>query len=265
MNPRARLIQVEIDDSTIGHNRAVEVGIVGDVRAILQQLLDDIGPRPELPWITQVRETEQKSLGHVAAKCTNESIPINHYRLVKAVADVVDQDTIVIGDGGDIVVVAGRIIRVHKHGQWLDPGPLGVLGVGIPFAIAAKTARPDKKVLIVNGDGAFGITAMDFDTLVRFNLPVVSVIGNDAGWGQIRTPQLAFFGKDLSIGTDLSFTTRYDKMAEAMGGYGELVEKPQDIGPAILRALASGKPAVVDVITDPRGLMDEASTRELAI
>jgi acetolactate synthase-1/2/3 large subunit len=142
---------------------------------------------------------------------------------------------------------------------------MGVLGVGLPFAMAAKAARPDKKVLVLNGDGAFGITAMDFDTLVRFNLPVVLVIGNDAGWGQMRTPQRVLYGEDKSVGTDLSPTTRYDKLAESMGGHGERVTEPDQIQPAIRRALESGKPAVVDVVLDPRGLADEANSREMAV
>ena len=265
INSKAKWIQVENDATLIGHNRPVEVGIVADAEPALLQLLEELGPQEERPWVEELREVETKRLAGIREKCSRDTLPINHYRLIKEFSEMVDQDTIVIGDGGDIVVVAGRIVRVHKHGQWMDPGPFGVLGVGIPFGIAAKAAFPDKKVLILNGDGAFGITAMDFDTLVRFNLPVVSVIGNDAGWGQIRTPQEAFFGQQLSIGTDLSFTARYDKMAEAMGGYGEKVTRPEEIKPAVQRALDSGKPAVVNVILDPRGLADEASTRELAI
>ena len=261
----ARLIQVEIDGSRIGQNRPAAVGIVGDTGAVLGQLMEEVGPRPELTWVVELRQDEKRAEAKIAMKCMRADVPVNHYRLVKEFSQVVDEDTIVIGDGGDIVVVAGRILRVHRHGHWMDPGPLGVLGVGIPFALAAKVACPEKKVLILNGDGAFGITAMDFDTLVRFDLPVVSVVGNDAGWGQIRTPQVVFLGQGRTTGTDLSYVTRYDKMAEAMGGYGELVEKPQEIQPAIRRALASGKPAVVNVILDPKGLMDEANTREMAI
>jgi acetolactate synthase-1/2/3 large subunit len=265
INPNARWIQVEFDASLIGHNRTPEIGIVGDVGTVLDQLLDEIGPRDELPWIADLRKEEQKRLGPVQEKCARDGVPINHYRLIKEFNEMVDKDTIVIGDGGDIVVLAGRIVKVHEHGHWMDPGPMGVLGVGLPFAMAAKAARPEKKVLVLNGDGAFGITAMDFDTLVRFDLPVVLVIGNDAGWGQMRTPQLMLFGEDHSVGTDLSLATRYDKMAEAMGGHGERVTEPDQIQPAIRRALDSGRPAVVDVVLDPKGLADEASTRELAI
>lgn len=263
--PEARLIQVDIDGASIGQNRAVEVGIVGDVRAVLEQLCREL-ERPEpSEWISELRREEERGWAKIAAKCARDSVPVNHYRLVKEFSEVVDEETIVIGDGGDIVVVAGRILRVHRHGHWMDPGPLGVLGVGIPFALAAGAARPGRKVLVLHGDGAFGITAMDFDTLVRFGVPAVCVIANDAGWGQIRTPQIVFFGQGRTTATDLSYGTRYDRMAEAMGGYGELVEKPEDIQPAIRRALDSGKAAVVNVIVDPRGLLDEADTREMAI
>ena len=266
ISPKAQWIQVEVDAALIGHNRAPEVGIVGDLGAVLEQLLDEVGgPWDELPWIKELRDEEEELAGPVQEKCARNGIPINHYRLIKEFDEMVDEETIVIGDGGDIVVLAGRIIKVHEHGHWMDPGPMGVLGVGLPFAMAAKAARPEKKILVLNGDGAFGFTAMDFDTLVRFNLPVVLVIGNDAGWGQMRTPQLMLFGDEKSVGTDLSVVTRYDRMAEAMGGHGERVTEPDQIKPAIRRALDSGKPAVVDVVLDPRGLADEASTRELAI
>ncbi len=265
INPEARWIQVETDASLVGHNRPVEVGIVGDAGAVLTQLLEELEPREELPWVAELRQEEERLAAAVMEKRRRDGTPINHYRLVHELNALVDEETIVIGDGGDIVVIAGRIVRVHRHGQWMDPGPMGVLGVGIPFAMAAKAARPDKKVIVLNGDGAFGITAMDFETLVRFHLPVVVVIGNDAGWGQIRTPQAHFLGEEYSIGTDLSPETRYDKMAEAMGGHGERVTEPGEIGPAIRRALDSGKPAIVNVILDPKGLADEAGGRAMAI
>ncbi len=266
INAGATWIQAENDADLIGHNRNPQIGIIGDMGAILEQLLDELGsPREELPWITELNGVEKERSDPVREKCGRDGVPINHYRLIKEFNEVLDKDTIVIGDGGDIIVLAGRIIRVHEHGNWMDPGPMGVLGVGLPFALAAKAARPDKKVLVLNGDGAFGITAMDFDTLVRFNLPVVLVIGNDAGWGQMRTPQRVLFGEDKSVGTDLSPTTRYDKLAESMGGYGERVTEPDQIQPAIRRALDSGKPAVVDVVLDPRGLADEANSREMAV
>ena len=129
----------------------------------------------------------------------------------------------------------------------MDPGPLGTLGVGMPFALAAQIAHPDKPVLIVYGDGAFGLNGFEFDTAVRFGLPIVGVVGNDAAWGQMMRPQAAIFGSDRLVATELS-PTRYDKVVEALGGHGEHVTEPDDIGPAIKRGFASGKPALVNVV-----------------
>jgi acetolactate synthase-1/2/3 large subunit len=180
-------------------------------------------------------------------------VPINHFRFGAAINDFIDEDTILIGDGGDIVSASAKVINLTRPGQWLDPGPLGCLGVGAPFAIAAQHLYPDKKVLIINGDGSFGLNGFEFDTAVRFNLPIVSIVGNDGGWGQIRTPQLGMVEEERAIATKLS-VARYDKIVEAMGGYGEYVENPDDLGGALERAFASGKPACINVAIDPRGM-----------
>ena len=129
----------------------------------------------------------------------------------------------------------------------MDPGPLGTLGVGMPFALAAQVANPDKRVLIIYGDGSFGLNGFEFDTAVRFNLPIVGIVGNDAAWGQMLRPQVTLYGEDRTGATHLEYT-RYDKIVEAMGGHGEFVERPEDIGPALGRAYASGKPALINVI-----------------
>jgi acetolactate synthase-1/2/3 large subunit len=172
-------------------------------------------------------------------------------RLCKEVAAFVDDDTLVIGDGGDIVNLAAQVLPINNPGQWFDPGPMGTLGVGTGFCIAAKVARPEKKVLMVNGDGSFGLNGFEFDTLVRFDLPVVSVVGNDRQWGQIAMTQKLAFGEKGIIASRLEDNARYDKVVEALGGHGEYVTEPSQIRPAIERAFASGKPACVNVITDP--------------
>ncbi|MEJ2753025.1 MAG: thiamine pyrophosphate-dependent enzyme, partial [Chloroflexota bacterium] len=175
-----------------------------------------------------------------------QDTPANHFRFGSEVNRFIDEDTIVIGDGGDIVSACAKVIDIIRPGQWLDPGPLGCLGVGAPFAVAARHLYPDKKVLIINGDGSFGLNGFEFDTAVRFNLPIVSIVGNDAGWGQIRGPQIAMVGEDRAIATALA-PTRYDLVVEALGGHGEHVTNPDEIIPALTRAFESGKPACVNV------------------
>jgi acetolactate synthase-1/2/3 large subunit len=148
------------------------------------------------------------------------------------------------------VAIAAKVIGLHKPGRWLDPGPLGCLGVGAPFAIASKLLHPDRTVFVIQGDGSFGFNGMDFDTALRFKLPRVVVVGNDAAWGQIRLPQVQLFGPEKSPATQL-LPTRYDKVVEALGGQGELVTEPAQIRPALERAVASGTVACVNVILDP--------------
>jgi acetolactate synthase-1/2/3 large subunit len=151
-------------------------------------------------------------------------------------------------DGGDITVFGATVLRVYEPGHWLDNGPLGCLGPGLPFALAAKLARPDKQVLLLSGDGSFGLNGMEMDTAIRHKLPVVVVIGNDAAWGMVKHEQEDHYGR--AVGTELRLA-RYDKMVEALGGHGEYVERPQDIRPALERAFASGLPACVNVRVDP--------------
>jgi acetolactate synthase-1/2/3 large subunit len=146
--------------------------------------------------------------------------------------------------------MAAKVIELRNPGRWLDPGPLGCLGVGAPFAIASKVLHPERTHWIIQGDGSFGLNGMDFETALRFNLPMVCVVGNDAAWGQIRIPQVQMFGEDKSPGTLLR-PTRYDKVVEALGGHGELVTEPSQIRPALERALASGTVACVNVMLDP--------------
>ncbi|MDH5521062.1 MAG: thiamine pyrophosphate-dependent enzyme, partial [Acidimicrobiia bacterium] len=157
-----------------------------------------------------------------------------------------DPTMIVIGDGGDIVAQASKVLKVPEEGAWMDPGPLGTLGVGMPFALAAQLSHPDQRVLIIYGDGSFGLNGFEFDTAVRFGLPIVGVVGNDGAWGQMMRPQAMIYGSDRLVATELAYT-RYDQVVEALGGHGEHVTKPSDIGPALQRAFDSGKPALVNV------------------
>lgn len=251
-NADAQIIEIDIDAREIGRNRGVDVGVVGDARIVLEQLVDAavpvVGQRTE--WIRTLRAQEAKAQEQLDALASSDNIPIHPLRFAREVRDVLDDDSIVIGDGGNIVSQASRLINVAKPGHWLDPGRFGCLGVGIPFAIAAKIVHPKSNVVVINGDGAFGLNGFEFDTAVRFNLPMVSVIGNDAAWGQIRGPQMKFFGADRAVASSLALS-RYDEVVRALGGYGEFVDDPANLRPALERALASGKPACVNVKIDP--------------
>jgi acetolactate synthase-1/2/3 large subunit len=253
-NPEAIVIQYDYDEDTIGKNRPIDIGLTGDAKTVLQQLIDAIGDpldRDE-EWLKQLSEEEAQAREMRRPLLESDSVPIHPLRLVNEMAGFVDDDTIVVGDGGDIVANSSKYMPINHLGQWFDPGPLGTLGVGTGFCMAIKATNPDKRILMVNGDGAFGLNGFDFDTLVRFDLPVVSVVGNDRQWGQIAVGQVRQYGEDRQVATKLADNTRYDKVVEALGGYGEFVTEPDEIAPAIQRAFDSGKPACVNVIMDDR-------------
>jgi acetolactate synthase-1/2/3 large subunit len=184
------------------------------------------------------------------AQCAADQVPVAHYRWAAEIARVVTPDTIVVGDGGDVVGCASKVVSLARPGQWLDPGPFGCLGVGPSFAIAAKLLHPGQRVLLIAGDGAFGLNGMEMETAVRFGLPITCIVGNDGGWGQIRNPQLSFFGDARAVATSLP-TTRYDLMVQALGGRGVLVTDPREIAPALERALGSDDVWCINVPLDP--------------
>jgi acetolactate synthase-1/2/3 large subunit len=252
-NPAGRLIQIENDASELNRNRHADVVAVAHSRLVLEALLEGSQGKRFDDWLLKVRALEAPRNEQIEAWKQSDDIPVNHFRFGAAINEMLDEDTIVIGDGGDIVSACAKVLELGQPGQWLDPGPLGCLGVGVPFAIAAKHLFPEKNVLIIHGDGAFGLNGFEFDTAVRFDLPVVSVVGNDAGWGQIRNPQIQMVGEERAIATSLA-PTRYDLVVEAMGGYGEHVERAEEMAPAIARALATGKPSCVNVSLDPLGV-----------
>lgn len=254
-NPDGKLIQIENDPGELHHNRQADVAVVADSRLVLEALAEGLQGIRFDGWLAQVRDWEEAKRDRQAAWEKLDDAPVNHFRFgaeVNAFLNAfMDEEFIVIGDGGDIVSASAKVLDVTLPGQWLDPGPLGCLGVGAPFAIAAQHLYPQKKVLIINGDGSFGLNGFEFDTAVRFNLPIVSIVGNDAGWGQIRTPIRQMMGRAPATGLA---PTRYDKIVEAMGGYGEYVEEPGGIRPALERAFASGKPACINVALDEAGM-----------
>ena len=183
---------------------------------------------------------------------------MSSFAFLKALDDMLDQDDILIADGGEIVTMAAKRINVYEEGHWLDPGPMGCLGVGAPFALAAKYLYPQKNVFILYGDGSFGFNGMEFDTALRFNLPVIAIVANDAQWSQILLPQEQRYGRALA---SRLLPTRYDEVAKGLGCYGEHVEKPADLKPAIERAKASGKPALINVPIDPLFGRDDYSMK----
>jgi acetolactate synthase I/II/III large subunit len=224
----AKVVMIDVDPVELGRNRPLELGLAGDIDVILRQLTDALPKGPAgraAPWVAELRRREGD-------------------------ARAVTRDTIVVGDGGDVVNCAAKFVPVDRAGQWLDPGPLGCLGVGPAFALAAKLLRPDQRVLLVSGDGAFGLNGMELETAVRFKLPFTCIIGNDGGWGQIRSPQISFFGESRAVATSLP-TTRYDRMVEALGGRGAFITDPSENGPALARALASDEVWCLNVALDP--------------
>ena len=251
-NPAGKLIQVENDPAELNHNRTADVALIANARLLLEALAEGLQGVRWDDWLKEVQGWEAAKTAQQAAWEALDDQPINHFRFGAEINRFIDEDFIVVGDGGDVVGAAAKVLNITLPGQWLDPGPLGCLGVGAPFAIAAQHLYPEKKVLIISGDGSFGLNGFEFDTAVRFNLPIVAIVGNDAGWGQIRTPIRQMMGR--APATDLT-RARYDKIVEAMGGYGELVEDPGDIGPALARAFADGRPACVNVMLDEAGMV----------
>jgi acetolactate synthase-1/2/3 large subunit len=247
----AKIIQLDMDATLIGQNRQTDVGLVGNLACSFEMLLEEMkntGSKLDFSaWRDQLREIETAAEAKVQAALDSDESPVDPQRMCREVRDWLDTlgQPIVIGDGGDIVATAAKIIPVKGEGAWMDPGPLGTLGVGMPFGLAAQASNPDKRVVIVYGDGSFGLNGFEFDTAVRFNLPIIGIVGNDGAWGQMMRPQGAMYGS--VDGTLLNFT-RYDKVVEALGGHGEFVEHPEDLRPALERAAASGKPALVNVI-----------------
>jgi acetolactate synthase-1/2/3 large subunit len=239
---------VDAPSQVAGHVQP-EVTVVGDLARTFALLAEHAGTAQHEDWITHLREIEEAGRSADRDLLDNESDPIHPARIYGEVLKRLDKDAVVVCDGGDFASYAGKFVDVHQPGGWLDTGPYGCLGSGPGHAIAARLARPDKQVVMFMGDGAFGFAGMDFDSMVRHNLPVVAVIGNNGIWGLEKHPMQAMYGYDVAA--DLQPGCRYDKVVEALGGAGEVVERPADIGPALDRAFRAGVPYVVNVLTDP--------------
>nr|WP_062337026.1 thiamine pyrophosphate-binding protein [Herbidospora sakaeratensis] len=257
LSSTANVVQIDLDYRTVGKNRDIDLGIVGDAGLILAAAAQaasgrvDNGAAKRKEWIEELRAVETQAFEKRLPRQLSAAAPIDPYRLVHEINEFITEDTIYIGDGGDIVTFSGQVVQPKSPGHWMDPGPLGTLGVGVAFAMAAKYAEPDKEVLCLFGDGAFSLTGWDFETMVRFDLPFIGVIGNNSSMNQIRYGQAAKYGNDRGrVGNTLG-DVRYDEFARMLGGYGEEVRDPADIRPALERARESGKPALINVWVDP--------------
>jgi acetolactate synthase I/II/III large subunit len=232
------------------HPREVAAELFGGVAATLDALRSAaVGGPDRSAWVTSLRETENEKRAGEQADLADDRSPLHPMRLYHELSQVLDRDAVVIGDGGDFVSFAGRMVETYEPGCWMDPGPYGCLGSGPGFALAAKLAHPERQVCLLLGDGAFGFSGLEFDTLVRHGVPVVGVMGNNGIWALEKHPMEFLYG--YSVAADLQPECRYDEIVRTLGGHGELVARPDQLRPALERAFASGKPALVNVLTDP--------------
>lgn len=244
---QARMIHIDINAEEIGHNRGIEVGIVGDAKLVLQQLHDlaakGAARQDRSAWLHQLQADNERRWKDIDDLLNNPAQPIHPLRLCKEIRDFVDRDAIIAVDGNETLHFGRQSLPCYTPGHRLNSGVTGCMGVGLPFGIGAAAAKPDKQILVLHGDGSMGMNVMEIDTAVRHDLPVVTVVSNNGGW-TAREPDIRKPGRELGF-------TAYDKIGAALGAHAEQVEAPDDIRPALERAFAAGRPAVINVITDP--------------
>jgi thiamine pyrophosphate-dependent acetolactate synthase large subunit-like protein len=257
----ATVVQIDMDYRTVGKNRDVSLGLVGDPGAILGAVhaattgRNDNGADRRVAWLDELRDAEAKATDKLMPLFLSDRSPIHPYRVAWEINEFLGEDTVYIGDGGDVVTISAQAVQPRRPGHWMDPGALGSLGVGTGFAMATKLVHPEREVLCYYGDGAFGMTAFDMETANRFGAPYIAVIGNNSAMNQIRYGQLAKYGEERGdIGNKLG-DVPFSKFAEMLGGYGEEVEDPNEIAPALQRAREAvrgdGKSAVINIWVDP--------------
>jgi acetolactate synthase I/II/III large subunit len=248
----ARVVHVADSLGQVSGHADLAASVAGDLTSVLDGLLtalDQVVRRPDWSdWVTDLQASVKQATERDAALLAAEADPIHPARIYGELVPRLAEDSVVIGDGGDFVSFAGKFVEPRRPGGWLDPGPYGCLGAGLGSAIAARIARPSAQVVLLLGDGAAGFSLMDVDTLVRHNLPVVMVMGNNSAWGLEKGPMQMLYGYDVVA--DLAPQTRYDEVVRALGGAGETVTDPREIGPALDRAFAANAPYLVNVITD---------------
>jgi acetolactate synthase-1/2/3 large subunit len=259
----AQVIAIDVAEPARAHPRPPSAELYGALPATLHGLREGARTHAERAtarthaeratarnhWVASLRDTETERRAAEAGELTDDRAPLHPMRIYGELAQLLDRDAIVVGDGGDFVSYAGRVVDSYRPGCWLDPGPYGCLGSGPGYALAAKLAHPERQVVLLLGDGAFGFSGMEFDTLARHGVAVVGVMGNNGIWALEKHPMEAIYG--YSVAADLTPQTRYDEVAAALGCHGELVSEPAELRPALERAFASGRPALVNVLTDP--------------
>jgi len=251
--PRAQVVHVTDSPAGTAGHVGLAAAAAGDLTAFFTGLASATAMpnrRWEDDWLHRLQDACAAAVAADQPLLASDADPIHPMRVYGELARVLDHDTVVIGDGGDFVSYAGKYIEPRQPGGWLDPGPYGCLGTGLGYAIAARVARPSAQVVLLLGDGAAGFSLMDADTLVRHQLPVVMICGNNGIWGLEKHPMQALYGYDVAA--DLQPQCRYDQVVAALGGAGELVTRPADIAPALRRAFGSGVPYLVNVATDPK-------------
>jgi acetolactate synthase I/II/III large subunit len=242
------IVAIDLAEPERDHPRAVAAECYGDIAETLGALAG-AGGGATRPWLEHLRGVEADKRAAEREQLADDRAPLHPMRVYGELAQVLDRDAIVVGDGGDFVSYAGRVVDSYLPGCWLDPGPFGCLGSGPGYALAAKLAHPDRQVVLLLGDGAFGFSAMEFDTLARHGVHVVGVMGNNGIWALEKHPMEFIYG--YSVAAELRPATRYDLMVEALGGHGELVQQPKELRPALQRAFEARLPALVNVLTDP--------------
>jgi acetolactate synthase-1/2/3 large subunit len=247
----AKLIMLDDSPNRLERNRQPDMSLVGDIEVSLGAIREAGGgdAKRTARWVAELRNVEDSKRGAEREELDDDRSPLHPMRVYRELNEFLDRDAIVVGDGGDFVSYAGRVFETWQPGSWMDPGPYGCLGAGPGQAIGAKLAHPDRQVCLLLGDGAFGFSGMEFDTMARHNLPIVAVMGNNGIWALEHHPMKFLYG--YSMAAELRPETRYDELVAALGCHGELVREPGELRPALERAFASGKPALVNVLTDP--------------
>ena len=241
----AKIIQIDPSPLEIGRNRGVDAGMIGDVSSVLEQMTQEAANYQwkELPWLEELRAA-RSAQAEWAENLARPKAPMHALFVHRTLKSILGPDDCLVFDGGDFCHFGRSFLSALRPKRWFNVSSLGMLGSSLPTALAAKVAYPDSRVFMLSGDGAFGFNGMEFDTAVRHKLNIVAVVGNDSAWGIDRQIQLGLYGRPVA--TDL-LQTRYDQLVQGLGGYGEFVERPGDLKPAMERALACGKPALLNV------------------